>query len=330
MNKLYLFIILLTMTISSCASSQRVLPTATIEIQTSLPGITFTISPTVTKTKEPSPTFTPTMGIGSTSISSKDDMVLLFIPAGEFLIGSKEVVGDMLPEQLTTIESFWIDQTEVTNLMFSKFIDETGYKTDGENRGIGIVFSSAGWVPVEGADWKHPQGPESEISGIMNHPVVQVTWNDANTYCKWAGRRLPTEVEWEKAARGTDGRKYPWGNEEINGYLANIADNSTKFRWAIQSINDGYELTAPVGTYPAGKSPYGAMDMAGNVIEWVSDWFGNYPEGIVNPECLSLNTCRLVKGGTWAFEDPQSTRRDWIDPTRVGNMIGFRCATSEP
>ena len=136
-----------------------------------------------------------------------------------------EAGSDEKPQHKVTLDAFWIDRTEVTNAMFAKFVAATSYKTDGEKAGKGFVLNltSGQWEEMAGADWQHPRGPGSDLAGLDQHPVVQVSWNDATAYCAWAGRRLPTEAEWEKAARGTDGRKFPWGNQNVAGDLLNFS-----------------------------------------------------------------------------------------------------------
>ncbi|HEX2993357.1 MAG TPA: SUMF1/EgtB/PvdO family nonheme iron enzyme, partial [Anaerolineales bacterium] len=165
----------------------------------------------------------------STRVAEKDGMVQVYIPAGKFLMGSTRADIDIvmevcsyclpewfdheMPQHKVYLDAFWIDRTEVTNAMFARFAAETGYQTDAERIGAGIDFrlSTYDWAMTKGANWRHPHGPTSSIDGMENHPVVQMSGNDAEAYCTWADRRLPTEAEWEKAARGTDGRSYPWG-----------------------------------------------------------------------------------------------------------------------
>ena len=201
-------------------------------------------------------------------VSPVDGMEMVYVPEGEFLMGSPKAEGDNHehPQHMVYLDAFWIDKTEVSSAMFARFVEQTGHKTYAETSGCGWTDQpgSGNWECVAGTTWLHPQGPESNINGLEQHPVVQVCWNDAKAYCEWAGRRLPTEAEWEKAARGTDGRIYPWGNE-FDGSKLNFCDRNCGFEWRDVGVDDGYAFTAPVGSYPTGASPYGALDMAGNV-----------------------------------------------------------------
>src|SRR5687767_86036 len=143
--------------------------------------------------------------ITRTQVSPKDNMVMVFAPAGQFEMGGYvDGAYDTMPAHIVYLDDFWIDQTEVTNEMFAKFVESTGYVTDAEKVGSSNDFRTTNveiiWEKVEGLAWDHPHGENSNISGIENHPVVHVSWNDANAYCTWAGRRLPIEAEWEKAA----------------------------------------------------------------------------------------------------------------------------------
>lgn len=260
-----------------------------------------------------------------TTASPADGMPLVYVPAGEFRMGNEV---DAKPIHEVYLDAYWIDMTEVTNAMYAIFVQATGYRTVAEQNGKTWVklFISPGSNELSsgelsGADWRHPQGPDSSIVGLENHPVVQVAWKDALAYCNWAGRRLPTEAQWEKAARGTLGWSFPWGNTDPVAEIANgISDE------------DGYLYTAPVGSYPLGVSAYGAYDLAGNVEEWVSDWVEThyyYASPYVNPTGpnSSVFNVRSVRGGGWASDLYwiTSSHRGEADPEFSTNALGFRC-----
>ena len=235
-------------------------------------------------------------------INDKDKMNIHEISGGSFTMGNSKSKGFAIDQEgpLTSINvlPFNISETTVTNEQFSTFVNETGYKTEAENLGLSFVFRGVlddgkksvdccnteldWWADVEGADWKHPEGPDSNIDDRMNHPVVHVTWNDACAYCDWAGGRLPTEAEWEYAARGgLEEKEYAWGDEltpegnhHCNIWQGEFPTQNTK--------EDGYYGTAPVKTYE--PNGYGLYQVAGNVWEWCLnpariplDFFKNYP-----------------------------------------------------
>ncbi len=225
---------------------------------------------------------------------------MIHIPAGEFIMGSDLGDDDEKPIHKVTLDAYEIDRFEVTNAQFAAFAEATGYQTEAEKTG-----KSETWRTYAG--------------GKDDHPVVEVTWNDAEAYCRWAGKRLPTEAEWEKAARGADGREYPWGNEweegKANTFEAGVGD------------------TEPVGSYPEGASPYGVMDMAGNVWEWVADWYEyDYYEKCSdrNPQGPETGFYKILRGGSWYYDNSyaRSAARLRFDPVSSDSSWGFRCARS--
>jgi len=252
-----------------------------------------------------------------------DGMTLLYVPAGEFTMGSGDASSNE-KQHTVYLDAFWIDQTEVTNAMFQKFVKATNYQTDAEKQGSGNVFDTTAitftsWSDTQGADWQLPRGPNpnSNLNGLADHPVVQVSWNDATAYCKWAGGDLPTEAQWEKAARGDDGRTYPWGDQAPDASRLNFNQN----------VGD----TTAVGKYPTGASFYGALDMAGNVCEWVRDWYNEkyYASAPApNPDNTTKSVYRVVRGGGWVNEAAfvRASDRSADGPGDRNDVIGFRCA----
>jgi len=257
--------------------------------------------------------------IGSTWTRPRDGMVMVYVPSGEFTMGleieqsmescrnygnpcSYEWFEINSPKHTIELAAYWIDQTEVTNAMYSDCVN------------AGICNE-----PVEISSRTRPGYYLS--NEFSEYPVIHVTWEDAKTYCYWVGGRLPTEAEWEKAARGFDDRIYPWGNSLPNYEIANY--------WDTQDLNGD---TVAVGSYPNGASPYGALDMAGNVWEWVNDYYdGNYysvsPKE--NPTGPLEGENRVVRGGTWHFQwDILSTIRLSWNPESQLDQLGFRCARS--
>lgn len=321
--------------------TQTVPPTATATpMTTATPQATETA--TITSTPAPSATSTATPTLTPTPIvevSERDDMVQVFVPEGEFLMGSLEdepdADPDEQPQRLVYLDAYWIDQTEVTNAQFRRFIVATGYRTEAQIINESPVYNleTDEWEETTGAYWQQPRGPGSSLDGLDSYPVVQVSWNDAVEYCKWAERRLPTEAEWEKAARGVDGRRYPWGNTPLESNLLNSADRSIAKEWASDRLEDGYQLTAPVGNYPDGASPYGALDMSGNVWEWVYDI---YYENIYrespneNPTGAIYGNYRVRRGGSWRNTQKlvRVTHRLWHSDWSRSDQVGFRCARS--
>jgi formylglycine-generating enzyme required for sulfatase activity len=315
--------------------------------------------------------------ISVSSDASTKGMVL--IPGGTFMMGgdNKQASEDEYPKHPVTVNAFFMDATEVTNAEFQKFIDATGYITIAERKPdweelkkslppntikppdsvlvpASLVFKQThgpvdlndynqwwSWVP--GADWKHPEGPGSSIKGKENFPVTQVSWYDAMAYCKWAGKRLPTEAEWEFAARGgLVNNIYPWGNEHVN--IGNAKANSWEGKFPYYNEKkDGYVTAALVRSFA--PNGYGLYDMAGNVWEWCSDWYdANYykafstkktttnpkgPEKSFDPED-PYTPKKALRGGSFLCNDAYCSgyrvaRRMKSSPDTGLEHTGFRC-----
>lgn len=234
---------------------------------------------------------------------------MVLVPAGTFLMGSADGEKDESPPHTVDLAAFLVDRTEVTNAAYALF-----WRADG---GAESPHTPAGFEGNGSAGWP-------EVARLRpDHPVVGVTWFGAEAYCRWTGRRLPTEAEWEKAARGTDGRVWPWGND--------VTPDSTRAN--LHGEGDGYpRSTAPAGAFPPGASPFGALDMAGNVWEWVSDWYGadfyaKSPRR--NPKGPDRGGVRTLRGGSWrtARVYARTTyRNSSFLPTEGLEDVGFRCA----
>ena len=229
------------------------------------------------------------------------------IPAGNFMFGAVKADPDHeVAQRAIHLHEFWIGCGSVTNAQFARFAEATHFRTTAEEMGFSRVWVDGRWVEVEHAYWRRPEGPRSNIDARLHHPVVCVSWFDAEAYCEWAGLRLPAEKEWEKAGRGTDGRLYPWGNEPPTSERANFAMRHGK--------------TTPAGQFsPAGDSPFGVSDLAGNVWEWTSSWFD--ARG-------GTRRTRVVRGGAWSSEmaNLRTTYRLDVDPMLRFNTVGFRVA----
>ncbi|MFQ5791758.1 MAG: formylglycine-generating enzyme family protein, partial [Acidobacteriota bacterium] len=251
------------------------------------------------------------------------------IPAGTLLMGSDDGGPAERPVHSVFLPAFSIDRFETTNGEFAAFAATTGHITNAEASGAGWDWDGR-WAKVKGADWRHPHGLSSSIQGLENHPVVQVSWIDAQAYCRWRGKRLPTEAEWERAARGDGGRTYPWSNRPPHDgkrYRASYGSD----RCCRADAGDDYLFTAPVGSFPLGRSPFGLEDMAGNVWEWVEDWFDQefYRRSpSENPVNDTPGKRRVIRGGGWGNNPSglRSTLRH-ANPPDIGlSMVGFRCA----
>jgi len=347
---------------------------------TATAGLTVTLSPTPTATRSPIPTATPaatatptpeaTAGAalaptaapaaaepaaGATRVREADGMVMVYVPAGSFIMGStltevkaaeaacRAALGDQvcrqsdfaaaLPRRTIYLDGFWIDRTEVTNAQFSRFIQATRYRTDAATNAGAWVQRGPEAEQLSGVTWRQPDGPDSDYTDRLSHPVVNVSWTDASAYCEWVGARLPGEAEWEKAARGRDGRSWPWGNR-FTGRRVNFCDVNCPLEWRDEAVDDGYARTAPVGSFRLGASPYGALDLAGNVAEWVADRFDPAYYTVaptVNPTGPEAGDARVVRGGSWG-DGPAFLHvalRAAAAPDYARDVIGFRCAATD-
>lgn len=304
---------------------------------------------------------------------------MVLIPGGAFEMGADDDTGmpDEYPRHLVKLDSFWIDGHEVTNAEFSAFVAATGYVTTAEQpisktelmqtlppgspepdsamllpgslvfvptqEAVDLDDVSQWWSFVRGADWRHPNGPNSSIEGKDNYPVVHVSWNDAQAYASWAGKRLPTEAEWEFAARGAlKGQPFPWGSEipQQGKSKANIWSGHFPYE---NTKKDGFEGTAPVKSFP--PNGYQLYDMAGNVWEWTADWYNSdyYAQetpGRLNPQGanaphdpLDPEPKRVIRGGSFMCSDEycrgyRVSARMKTSPTSGLSNLGFRCARS--
>jgi ribose/xylose/arabinose/galactoside ABC-type transport system permease subunit/formylglycine-generating enzyme required for sulfatase activity len=270
---------------TAAPTSFKVLPTPT------------PVPPPPTPTPRPTPTPAPTSSEAEATEGPTPPPVtdiMIEIPAGPFTMGSDTGAEDEAPAHEVDLPAFEIDKFEVANADFAQFVEATGYQTDAEKEG-------------RSKDWRNA------AQGKDNHPAVFVSWNDAVAYCEWLGKRLPTEAEWEKAARGTDGRMYPWGNG-WDPSKANVKDT-------------GLRGTAAVGSFGAGASPYGVEDMAGNVWEWTADWYEAYPGSDYHSDYFGQRF-RVLRGGAW-FETADfvlTTVRNANSETAANDDLGFRCA----
>jgi formylglycine-generating enzyme required for sulfatase activity len=297
---------------------------------------------------------------------------MVWIPGGQFWMGTDDrATNDAGPVHLVTLDGFWMDRTEVTNRQFEAFVQATGYTTVAERKPDpkdfpgadpallvpgSLVFSPPAtgevsldqplswWRYAPGADWRHPEGPDSNINGRDDHPVVHVCFDDAEAFAKWAGKRLPTEAEWEYAARGgLDRKRYVWGDEQTPGGAWPV--NNWQGKFPVENrVADGFRTTAPVATFP--PNGFGLHDMAGNVWEWCADWYRpNYtynsagpthdphgPASSFDPNEPGVPK-RVQRGGSFLCSDNYCTR--YLPGTRGkgatdsgASHVGFRCVLS--
>jgi formylglycine-generating enzyme required for sulfatase activity len=267
---------------------------------------TFTPTPTTTRT----PSITPIAPL----IEDDFGIQMVLIGAGPFVLGSKDGDADEKPIAEIILDDFYIDKFEVTNSSYKECVDQGGCN----------------------APRRLDSQTRLEYFGtrqFANYPVVYVSWEDAQNYCKWRGARLPTEIEWEKAARGPDGLRYPWGDDFETG-RTNYCGGSV---FCPEEPDDGYRDTAPVDAFTEGVSPYGVFQMAGNVNEWTADWYdknfySSLSNGDENPPGPTSGQLRVIRGGSFGLNDQKmrSTNRGSNSPTVVSEYDGFRCAGDVP
>jgi formylglycine-generating enzyme required for sulfatase activity len=272
--------------------------------------------------------------LASASSLTPDGMAL--VPGGTFVMGTSAGAGFEGPPHRVTIAAFFLDRSEVTNDAFARFVRATRHVTTAERDGESSVFVPLrhAWSVIPGATWRHPEGPASTIDFRGAHPVVHVSWGDASAYCAWAGGRLPTEAEWERAARGgVDGARFPWDDAD-DGTVAHA--NTWQGRFPDRDLGtDGFRGTAPVGHFA--PNAYGLFDMAGNVWEWTADWFDprayEGADGAIDPRGPDRGTERVIRGGSWLCSAThcigyRAAARGKARPGEGTNHIGFRCARS--
>jgi formylglycine-generating enzyme required for sulfatase activity len=266
--------------------------------------------------------------IEETWVRPADGMMMVYVPGGEFVMGSadhgayamqlcKQYFGDCLwdsygdegPAHPVALSGFWIDHAEITNGHYRHCVEAGACKP-----------------PMQNGSYTRESYYDNRAYDA--YPVIYVTWFQAAEYCKWAGGQLPTEAQWEYAARGPDNRIFPWGST-FNGSRVNYCDTNCPLPFADHAVDDGFADTAPVGRYPAGKSWCGVLDMAGNVREWVADWYGFYPrpDKQINPQGPASGTLRGLRGGAWINvpDDIRSVNRGSSDPNAAYHKVGFRC-----
>lgn len=275
-------------------------------------------APTGTNTDIPQIVLTPddqaepgiNLELGATRVRDADGMVMVYVPEGTFTMGSDDGELNEKPVRLVYLDAYWIDKYEITNAQYELCVAD-------------------GACIKPNNDRSHTQENYYGNPDFADYPVVFVDWNQANSYCEWAGGRLPTEAEWEKAARGPEGNLYPWGNNDANCSLANY--NQGSYDQPNSCVGD----TSQVGSFPEGASYYGVMDMAGNVWEWVNDWYRPYDatETInpIGPD--SEQDYKVIRGNSWynVGSDIRSSYRSRHKPTGGNNSnFGFRCALPQP
>ena len=294
----------------------------------------------------------PGPGRASDALKAACEECLVTLKGGFFQMGARKsrYPADLdSPPRRVMVDSFRIGRTSITNALFAQFVDETGYRTTAEQEGWSYVFQSfldrpgdfpdhaaqtPWWRRVDGACWSLPEGPGSSIGARMDHPVVHISWDDAAAFCAHTDMRLPTEAQWEYAARGGKaGLRHPWGNALVpaSGHGQNVWQGPFPLE---DLADDGYRGTAPVGAYA--PNGFGLFNMTGNVWEWCADWFGPLPQGVPsrppkNPQGPPEGPGRVIRGGSYLCHASYCERyfvhsRTWNTPDSTTGHMGFRIA----
>ena len=340
-SKRPLYILVLILFLACCKTSPTK-PLSTAPFPTE-------ISPSIRSTQMETDQSNPLKPI-DTQIRAVDSMEMVYVPAGEFTMGNtdeqieqivqdcldrygeseecrQEIGGGLRPVHSVSLDSFWLDQTEVTNAMYTAFLNNQGNQSED---GIDWFEPGAGHHGIVYGFIREQAEVFKTLAGYEEYPVIEVSWYGAAAYCNWVGGRLPTEAEWEYAARGPDANLYPWGNK-FEGERTNYCDSMCTYDWRDPNISDGAARWTSVGSYPAGASWVGALDMAGNVHEWVSDyWSDSYAPQIEfkNPTGPESGDLRVSRGGSWfdrSYRMSTTCRKGLTPSSARMHWIGFRC-----
>ncbi len=298
------------------------------------PTVPVVMSPTlmITMSAPPEPTSVPPpidADPGDTWTRPADGMTMVYVSAGQFEMGSKDGDSDEQPAHTVTLDGFWIDRVEVTNAQFVAFLNVRGNQTEGGETWFDLEDEDC-LIELVGGEYRPKEG-------YADHPVIEVSWYGAEAYCKWAGGRLPTEAEWEYAARGPEGYTYSWG-DVFDCTKGNFDDETIINRYVVPGGEgcDGFDRTAPAGSFPGGASWCGALDMSGNVWEWVNDWYVsdyyNRSPG-ENPPGPESGTSKVLRGGSWDVNseyDLRAANRYSSGSSISYSYVGFRCVVVAP
>jgi formylglycine-generating enzyme required for sulfatase activity len=312
-----------TLTLRTCAA---LIALTLAACSTNVPAPTATAAPTLPPTLEPSatplpiPTHTPAPTAIPDRLALADGIVMVLIPAGEFTMGLADGLGDERPAHTVVLDSYYLALTETTNDQYRACVDAGVCQPPARPD---CCTENPHWTPIWPDYFANPQ--------YGKYPALFISWNAADTYCRWRGMRLPTEAEWEKAARGPDGGQYPWGDQKPDPSLLD-------FYWTAEEYPAPPSYTpSPVGSYPAGASPYGILDMAGNVYEWVHDWYADAYYAVspaANPTGPAEGSFKVSRGGSffnqWYRQRSVGRNNAFLPPTSFHFDGGVRCAMNLP